>query len=143
MNYRKSSHSLYDLKYHIVFCTKYRYRVLIGDVANRCRDLIKEICASNYVDIISGNVSPDHIHILISVPPNVSTSKIIQYIKGKSSRKLQQEYEALRKRYWGQHLWARGYFAVTTGTLNVTDVQKYIEQQEEHHKTDNFKITEF
>jgi putative transposase len=77
------------------------------------------------------------------VPPHISVSKIIQYVKGKSSRKLQQEYESLRKRYWGQHLWARGYFVVTTGTLDVFDVQKYIEQQEEHHKTDNFKISEF
>jgi putative transposase len=143
MNYRKSAHSLYELQYHIVFCTKYRYRVLNGDIANRCRDLIREICSANYVDIVSGNVSPDHIHILISVPPHLAVSKIVQYIKGKSSRKLQQEFEVLRKRYCGQHLWARGYFAVTTGTLNTSDVQKYIEQQEEHHRTDSFKISEF
>jgi putative transposase len=126
-----------------VFCTKYRYRVLLGEVANRCKDLIKEICSTNYVDIISGNISSDHIHILISVPPHISVSKIVQYVKGKSSRKLQQEYETLRKRYWGQHLWARGYFAVTTGDINIGDIQKYVEQQEEHHKTDNFKISEF
>jgi putative transposase len=138
MNYRKSSHSLYGLQYHVVFCTKYRYRVLSAGIADRCRELIREICLASYVDILGGNISPDHIHILISVPPHVSVSKIVQYIKGKSSRKLQQEFGELRKRYWGQHLWARGY-----GALNTSDVQKYIEQQEEHHRTDNFKVSEF
>jgi putative transposase len=73
----------------------------------------------------------------------MSVSRIIQYIKGKSSRKLQQEFESLRKRYWGQHLWARGYFAVTVGNVNTEDVQKYIEEQETHHKTDDFRISEF
>ena len=143
MEYRKGSHSSYDLKYHIVFCTKYRYRILTGQVATRARDLIKEICAANYIDIISGSMSPDHVHILISAPPNKSLSKMIQYIKGKSSRKLLQEFESLKKRYWGQHLWARGYFAITVGNVNTEDVQRYIEQQEVHHKAEDFKISEF
>ncbi len=143
MEYRRGSHSLYDLKYHIVFCTKYRYRILTGQVAARARELIREICAANYVDIISGSLSPDHIHLLISVPPSLPVSKIVQYIKGKSSRKMLQEFEPLRKKYWGQHLWARGYFAVTVGNVNTEDVQRYIEQQEEHHKKDDFKISEF
>ena len=143
LEYRHGSHSLYDLKYHVVFCTKYRYRVLTGQIATRARELIREICLANYVDIVSGSLSPDHIHILISVPPSISISKIIQYIKGKSSRKLLQEFEILRKRYWGQHLWGRGYFAVTVGNVNSEDVQKYLEQQEQHHKKDDFKISEF
>jgi putative transposase len=143
MNYRHGSHSTYDLRYHVVFCTKYRYRMLTGQVATRARELIREVCTSNYVDIISGSLSPDHIHLLICVPPSVSLSKIIQYIKGKSSRKLLQEFECLRKRYWGQHLWARGYFAVTVGNVNSEDVQRYIEQQEEHHRKDDFRISEF
>lgn len=143
MSYRTSSHSVYDLKYHVVFCTKYRYCVLSGEVASRCRDLIREICATNYIDIVSGSISPDHIHLLISIHPHISVSKAVQYIKGKSSRKLQQEYVHLKKRYWGQHMWSRGYFAVTTGSINAQDVQKYIEDQEIHHKTDDFKISEF
>ena len=143
MEYRRSSHSLYDLKYHVVFCTKYRYRVLTGVVADRARELIKEVCSANYVDIISGSMSPDHVHLLLSVQPHMSISQIVQYIKGKSSRKLQQEFEILRKRYWGQHLWARGYFVVTVGNVNTNDIQQYIEDQEIHHKSDNFKISEF
>ncbi len=143
MEYRRGSHSLYDLKYHVVFCTKYRYRILTGSVATRARELVREICAANYVDIVSGSLSPDHMHLLISVPPSISIAKIIQYIKGKSSRKLLQEFEQLRKRYWGQHLWARGYFAVTVGNVNTEDVQRYIENQEAHHKQDDFRISEF
>lgn len=75
-------------------------------------------------------MSPDHVHLLISVPPSISLSKAIQYIKGKSSRKLLQEFEVLHKRYWGEHLWARGYFAVTVGNVNAEDIQRYIEDQE-------------
>ena len=143
MDYRKGAHSTYDLKYHIVFCTKYRYRVLTGEVAERTRTLIREICAANYVQVVSGSMSPDHVHLLVSVPPNLAISKLLQYIKGKSSRKLQMEFAHLKKRYWGQHLWARGFFVVTVGNVNSEEVQRYIEQQEEHHKQDNFKISEY
>ncbi|MFI0478972.1 MAG: IS200/IS605 family transposase, partial [Candidatus Rhabdochlamydia sp.] len=84
-----------------------------------------------------------HVHLLLSIPPSMSVSKALQYIKGKSGRKLLQEFELLRKRYWGQHLWARGYFAVSVGNVNSEEVQRYIEQQEEHHKKDDFRISEF
>jgi len=77
------------------------------------------------------------------VPPNIAISKIVQGIKGKSGRKLLMEFECLRKRYWGQHLWSRGYFAVTVGNVNQEDMQKYIEDQEVHHKQDDFRILEY
>ena len=95
MEYRKGSHSTYDLRYHIVFCTKYRYRVLTGQVATRAREIIREVCAANYIDIVSGGMSPDHVHLLLSIPPSMSVSKVLQYIKGKSGRKLLQEFELL------------------------------------------------
>jgi putative transposase len=116
--------------------------VLTGVVATRCRDLIREICLANDIGIVSGNVNPDHIHLLMSVPPGISISKVLQHVKGKSSRKLLLEFEILRKRYWGQHLWARGYFVVTVGNVNAEEVQKYIENQEFHHN-DDFKISEY
>lgn len=143
MDYKHGSHSIYDLKVHTVFCTKYRYRVLTGEVGIRAREIIREICKANYVDILSGSMSPDHVHLLISMPPSIALSKVLQYIKGKSSRKLLMEFKHLEKRYWGQHLWARGYFAVSVGNVNAEDVQKYIENQELHHGRDNFKISEF
>lgn len=143
MEYRQGSHSIYDLKYHIVFCTKYGHRVLTGVVAARTRELIREVCKANYIDIVSGSISPDHEHILISVPPQISLSKVLQYIKGKSSIKLLQEFAHLKKQYWGQHLWARGYFGVTVGNVNTEEVQGYIEEQELNHKKDEFKIWEY
>ena len=142
MDYRRGSHSIYDLKYHVVFCTKYRYRILTGEVSQRTRELMREICNANYVDIISGSISPDHVHLLLSIPPSISLSKMLQYLKGKTGRKLLMEYSHLRKRYWGQHLWARGYFAVTVGNVNEVEVQKYLEEQESQHKQDNFNISE-
>ena len=142
MEYRKGSHSLYDLKYHVVFCTKYRFKVLRGPVAERARDLIREICSANNIQIVSGSLSPEHIHLLLSIPPNIAISKVMQYIKGKTSRKLQQEFVHLRKRYWGQHFWARGYFVVSVGNVNEDDIKRYIAEQEEHHAKDEFKISE-
>ena len=88
-------------------------------------------------------MSPDHVHMLVSVLPHLSVSKVVQYIKWKSSRKLQCEFQELKKRYWGQHLWARGYFVATSGQIRIKEVQKYIEEQEEHHKQNSFKISEF
>lgn len=143
MDYRHGSHSLYDLKYHVVFCTKCRYRILTGEVAARARELIREVCASQLDRCCEWEYEPDHIHLLLSVPPSISLSKLLQYIKGKSGRKLLMEFEYLRKRYWGQRLWARGYFAVTVGNVKQEDIQKYIEKQEMHHKKDDFKISEY
>ncbi|MCP3678806.1 MAG: IS200/IS605 family transposase, partial [Gammaproteobacteria bacterium] len=110
MEYKHGSHSIYDLKYHVVFCTKYRPRILTGQVGIRARQLIREVCRRKYVDVVSGSMSPDHVQILLSIPPSSAVSKLRQYIKGVSGRKLLQQFEHLTKRYRGQHLWARGYF---------------------------------
>ena len=105
VEYRRSAHAVTDLKYHVIWVTKYRYKILRGDIAERARDLIRQICAAREVTIIRGAVSPDHVHILVGAPPQLAPSKLVQFIKGRSSRLLQQEFPALRKRYWGQHLW--------------------------------------
>ena len=143
-NYRKSSHCTYDIKYHIVWITKYRKPVIVGKTAQRTRELIRMVCTTNEVEIIAGHVGKDHIHLLVSVPPHLSVSKLVQYIKGSTSRKLQMEYKELNKQFWGQHLWARGYFVASSG--NVTDevIAQYIKDQdlEEKTRTDNFTITQ-
>jgi len=142
MSYRKSAHSVYDLKYHIVWVTKYRYKVLRGGIGVRTRDILRQICNQLDVQIVSGHVSSDHVHLLVSVPPSLSVSDLAQRLKGVSSRKLLQEYGELSKRYWGRHLWARGYFAVTTG--NVTDeiIRTYIESHDDkpNGQDDNFSV---
>jgi putative transposase len=129
-NYRKTSHSVYDLKYHLVWITKYRKPVFFGDVALRLRDLIREICKSLDIEIIKGHVSKDHVHLFVSVPPQLSISKVMGRIKGRTSRKLLSENRRLAKEFWGRHLWGRGYFAASSG--NVTDevIMQYIATQD-------------
>jgi putative transposase len=143
-NYRKLSHSVYDIKYHIVWITKYRKPILNKDIGVRLRELIQQICTSLDIQIIKGHVSKDHIHIMISVPPYISVSKLVQSLKGRTSRKLLDEYKSLKRAFWGQHLWARGYFAASTG--NVTDevIMKYIEEQEKMERAQDadFKVEE-
>lgn len=139
-NYRKTSHSLYDLKYHIVWITKYRKKVLTGQVAESTRSLIREICKANDIEIIKGHVSKDHVHLFLSIPPHLSISNVVQMIKGKSSRKLLSNFKELQKQFWGRHFWARGYFVASSG--NVTDevIMKYIEQQDITETDNEFKI---
>jgi len=142
-HYRKSSHCTYDIKYHIVWITKYRKPVLRGAIAERARELIRMVCAANDVEILAGHVGTEHIHLLVSAPPHLSASKLVQYIKGSTSHKLQMEYKELNRQYWGRHLWARGYFVASSG--NVTDevILKYIQSQDldESKKNDNFGIS--
>ena len=92
---------MWDVKYHVVWITKYRYKVLRGEVAERARDPIRQICAAREVTIVRGAVSPDHIHLLVAAPPQLAPAKLVQYLKGRSSRMLQEEFPHLRKRYWG------------------------------------------
>ena len=106
--YRHSAHAVFDLKDHVVWITKYRYKILKGRLVERARDLIRQTCQARGVMIVRGAVSPDHIHLLLAAPPVLSPAKLAQYIKGRSSRHLQAEFPELRKRYWGQHMCARG-----------------------------------
>ena len=139
--YRHSAHAVYDIKYHVIWITKYRYKILRGRIAERARDLIRQICQAREVVIVRGAVSPDHIHMLLSAPPHLSASKLVQYIKGRSSRRLQEEFPELRKRYWGQHLWARGYFCATVGAVDEQTIRQYIENQKWDEEEQGFKIT--
>ena len=129
MSYRKTSHSVYDLKYHVVWITKYRKPVLRGEIAIRLRELVRQTCAALDVYIVSGHIAVDHVHLLVSVPPMISVSTLMQRIKGRSSRKMLEEFGELNRQFWGRHLWARGYFAASSG--NVTDeiIKQYIESQ--------------
>ena len=141
-HYRKTSHSVYDVKYHIVWVTKYRKPVLLGEIAIRCRDLIRQCCSSLDVHILKGHVGKDHVHLLVSVPPTLSLSKLLQSIKGRSSRRMLDEFRTLKRQFWGRHLWARGYFVASSG--NVTDevIAQYIADQdlEERTKDDGFRV---
>ena len=138
---RKSSHVQYDIEYHIVWTTKYRYRVIVGKIAERTRKLVIQSCNSMNVNIIKGAIGKEHIHLLVSCPPSLSVSKLVQQLKGKTSRTLQMEFKELRKRYWGRHLWASGYFCRSVGTVTKNIIKDYIENQEDEYD-ENFKILE-
>ncbi len=86
--YRTSGHAIWDIKYHLVWITKYRYKVLRGEVAERTRELTRQICQAREVTIVRGAVSPDHVHMLVSAPPQLAPAKLVQYVKGRSSRRL-------------------------------------------------------
>ena len=140
MEYRKGSHTVYNIEYHLVWITKYRYQVLTGDVQIRVRELIRQICQQHELTILKGHVSKDHIHILVSAPPHHAVSYLMQKLKGRSSRLLQQEFPHLRKRYWGQHLWARGYFCATVGQVTEEMIKKYIESHVTPSPDDQFTL---
>ena len=130
VEYRKNSHTVSILTCHIVWATKYRYHVLKGDLRQRCRDLLIQICDSENVHILKGVVSKDHIHMHIEYPPSLSISVLVKKLKGRSSRLLQQEFPELGKKYWGRHFWAVGFGVWSTGNITDEMVQEYLE----HHK---------
>jgi putative transposase len=123
---RHGSHSMTRLTVHIVWVTKYRYHVLKGDVQKRCRELIIQICNAQDIIILKGAVSKDHVHMHIEYPPKLSVSDIVKSLKGRSSRLLQDEFPELKKRYWGNHFWAVGFGAWSTGNVTEELIQKYI-----------------
>jgi len=117
--YRKGSHTVYDLKYHVVWITKYRKAVLRGEIGIRLRELIRQTCEILDIYIEKGHIAPDHVHLLLSVPPQHAISDVIQRLKGRSSRMMLEEFGELSRQFWGRHLWARGYFVASSG--KVTD----------------------
>jgi len=101
MEYRYGSHTVFTIEYHFVWVTKYRYKVLQGEIAERVRDLVRQTCEAFEIQILKGVVSKDHVHILVSAPPTMAPSEIMRRIKGRTSSKLFEEYPAIKKRYWG------------------------------------------
>ena len=128
--YKLGAHTKTDLKVHLIWIPKYRKRVLMGPVAIRARDLLRQIALEHEIEIISGKVSIDHIHMFISYHPTQNISKIVQWLKGISSRMLLSEFPHLKKQFWGKHVWARGYLAVSSGNITDEMIQQYIEEQE-------------
>jgi putative transposase len=114
---------------------------MVGLVAERVRELIRGICKEHEVEILKGHVSVDHIHLFVSVPPHLAISKLVQYLKGKSSYKLLQEDKNLSKQFWGRHLWGRGYFVATSGNITDEVIMEYIKNQDNQEKDEDFTIS--
>ena len=132
--FRKLSHTLYECKYHIVFCPKYRYRVLRDEVAEYTRQQIYRLCKQKeLVEVLELNVQVDHVHVVLSIPPKYAVSNLMGYLKGKLAMRLFQRYEQLGRRYWGRHLWSKGYCVSTIG-LDEDKIRKYVKWQVQQEK---------
>ena len=140
--YKRGSQTVWDCKYHLVWVTKYRHAVLGGDVGLRCRELLRETAIAHEMVVHAGSVNRDHVHMLVSIPPAYRCRARCNILRDVgSSHKLLSEFGIPRKRYWGQHLWGRGYWVASSG--NVTDDVwvEYIKDQKPPEPDDNFNVT--
>ena len=140
MDYRYGSHTVYKIEYHLVWVTKYRYKVVIGDVGQRVRELIRQTCEAFEIRIIKGVVSQDQVHILVSAPPELSVSDLMRHIKGRSASQLFEEFPELKKRDWGRHFGARGYFCVTVGDMTEEMIKEYLDHHFEPDPARDFRV---
>jgi putative transposase len=136
--YRKLSHVIYKCEYHIVFVPKYRYKILEGAIKEFLEEEIKKLCEWKDVIIEEMNIQKDHIHMVISIPPKISISEFMGFLKGKLAIKLFKSYPWMKKKtYWGNHFWARGYFVSTIG-IDEELMKRYVRYQEkEERKQEN------
>lgn len=133
MEYTRRSHTVFHHRYHIVWVPKYRYKVLRGKIRERIRAIIRQVCSELGVEIITGVLSTDHVHMFVEIPPHIAVSQFVQRVKGRSSRKIQQEFPEIRKRYWGCRFWARGYFCTTSGNITDDVILEYLGQHSKPH----------
>jgi putative transposase len=140
MDYRYGSHTVFKIEYHFVWVTKYRYQILKGDVGERVRELVRQTCEAFEIRILKGVVSKDHVHILVSAPPELAPSEMMRRIKGRTASKLFEEFPTLKQRYWGRHVWARGYFCATVGEMTEDMIKGYLEHHFEPDPASEFKV---
>ena len=106
--------------------------MLRGPLRLRVRDICRQVCGENGVEIIRGVLSSDHVHMFLSVPPRLAISDLVRKMKGRSSHKIQREFPDIRRRYWGCHFWGRGYFSTTAGAITEDLVLQYLEKHIPH-----------
>ena len=127
--FKKLAHSLYECKYHVVFCPKYRYKILEDEVARYVVQQVHRLSSQkDDVEVIEVNVQQDHVHLVVSIPPKYAVSQYVGFLKGKLALRLFDRFPQLRKKYWGQHVWSRGYCVSTIG-LDEERIIKYVKWQ--------------
>ena len=137
------SHTKWPCKYHIVFTPKYRRKIIYNKCKTDLKDIIKDLCRYKGVEIIEGHLMPDHIHILVSIPPKLSVASFVGYLKGKSALMMFEKHANLKYRYGNRHFWSRGYYVSTVG-LNEATIRKYIKEQERQDiATDQLVLVEY
>lgn len=127
--YDKGAHAVYSIQFHLVFCVKYRKKVLIGEVAERLKEITNNIAANFGIEIIEQEADKDHIHILFASKPQIQVSRFVNSLKGVSSRLLRKEFPELKKELWGKSFWSPSYFLASTGEVSLDVLKKYVEEQ--------------
>ena len=125
------AHTKWMCKYHIVFTPKYRRKMIYNQYREDVREIIKQLCSYKGVEILGGNVMSDHVHILVSIPPKMSVSSFMGYLKGKSALMMFDRHANLKYKYGNRHFWSEGYYVSTVG-LNEAVIKKYIQDQEKY-----------
>lgn len=132
--FRRLSHSIYECVYPVVFCPKYRFRVLAGEVGEYTHRLLRKLAEQKEgVEVLELNVQVDHVHMVLVIPPKYAVSEVMGYLKGKAAIRLFEKYRHLGKKFWGQHLWSRGYCVSTVG-IDEEKIRKYVKWQEQKDK---------
>ena len=126
--FNKLAHAVWQCKYHVVWCPKYRFKILKGEIGKSIRDIIKQLTEWRGINILEGNVQTDHIHLVLSIPPKYSIAETIGFLKGKSAIKIFDMHTELKRRYWGRHFWAKGYCVSTIG-LDEGQIREYVRMQ--------------
>ena len=139
-NFEKLAHAVWQCKYHIAFCPKYRFKILKGTVQESVEEFIKQLCGWKKLEILEMNVQEEHVHLVLSIPPKNSVSEVVVFLKGKCAIKMFDRHLDLKKRYWGRHFWAKGYYVSTVG-LDEDKIRKYVKWQRKKDKNiDQLKL---
>ena len=137
------SHSKWRCKYHIVFAPKYRRQAIYGDIRRDIGVILRKLCEQKKVEIVEAELCPDYIHMLVSIPPNLSVSQFVGYLKGKSSLMIFDRHANMKYKYGNRHFWCRGYYVDTVGK-NEKKIAEYIrEQLQEDMMEDQISLKEF
>ena len=141
--FKKLSHTIYQCTYHTVWCPKYRFRILEGEVAKHIEASLRSICEWKGIEILEINIQKDHVHMIMDIPPKISVSEAMGILKGKTAIKLFKSFSNMkRKPYWGNHFWSRGYCVSTIG-LDEEKIRKYVKHQEEKEKEEEEQQMKF
>jgi len=130
LNIKSTKHSKYNINYHLVWCSKYRHKVLEGQLADFLKELIEAICNNYEYELLNMEIMPDHIHLFISAPPYIAPADIVKTIKSITAIELFKNYSDLKtNKFWASGLWSKGYYVGTAGTVTADTIQRYIDEQ--------------
>ena len=137
------AHTKWMCKYHIVFTPKYRRKIIYNQIRKDIGEIMHELCKYKGVEIIEGHMMPDHVHMLLSIPPKYSVSSVMGYLKGKSALMIFERHANLKYKYGNRHFWCEGYYVSTVG-LNEETIKKYIAEQEQRDQAvDRLSVKEY